>query len=76
MSRSPDLTPLDFFLWGKIKNEVYNTPSATLDELEMKVRAAINRTTAEQLRNVVRATIEKVQLCQNQNGGHFEHLEQ
>ena len=24
--RSPDLTPLDFFLWGYIKSEVYTTP--------------------------------------------------
>ncbi|EZA53536.1 hypothetical protein X777_07004, partial [Ooceraea biroi] len=22
-ARSPDLTPLDFFLWGHLKNEVY-----------------------------------------------------
>lgn len=73
--RSPDLTPLDFFLWGSIKNEVYYVPPATRDELENKVRAAIHRITPRQLREVVRATIEKVQLCQQQDGGHFEHLE-
>ena len=73
--RSPDLTPLDFFLWGTLKNEVYNTPSATRAELEGKVRATINSITPRQLREVVRATVEKVQLCRQQDGGHFEHLE-
>ena len=28
--RSPDLTPMDFFLWGYIKSIVYETPPTTL----------------------------------------------
>jgi hypothetical protein len=24
--RSPDLTPLDFFLWGTLKERIYQTP--------------------------------------------------
>ncbi|KAJ8933896.1 hypothetical protein NQ318_001689 [Aromia moschata] len=27
--RSPDITPLDFFLWGRIKNKVYATRPQT-----------------------------------------------
>ncbi|GBM12672.1 hypothetical protein AVEN_46157-1 [Araneus ventricosus] len=30
---SPDLTPLDFFLWGHIKGQVYATPPPTLQDL-------------------------------------------
>lgn len=26
-ARSPDLTPLDFFLWGYVKDRVYRTPN-------------------------------------------------
>ena len=26
LPRSPDLTPLDFYLWGQMKNMVYDTP--------------------------------------------------
>lgn len=73
--RSPDLTPLDFFIWGTIKDEVYDTPSATQQELEAKVRAAIARISPQQLRNTVRATVEKITFCRDQQGGHFEHLE-
>jgi hypothetical protein len=36
--RSPDLTPLDFFLWGYLKSKVYLTPPANLDDLEMRIR--------------------------------------
>jgi hypothetical protein len=31
--RSPDLTPLDFYLWGTLKDEVYRQRPATLNAL-------------------------------------------
>jgi len=31
--KSPDLTPPDFFLWGYLKDTVYSTKPATLQEL-------------------------------------------
>ena len=33
MPRSPDLTPCDFFLWGHLKNRVYQTPPQDMAEL-------------------------------------------
>jgi hypothetical protein len=33
--QSPDIIPLDIFLWGYVKNRVHKSPiSATLNELE------------------------------------------
>ncbi|GBM13726.1 hypothetical protein AVEN_89993-1 [Araneus ventricosus] len=32
--RSPDLTPIDFFQWGYFKQQVYETPSPTLQDLQ------------------------------------------
>ncbi|GBM96813.1 hypothetical protein AVEN_161127-1 [Araneus ventricosus] len=32
--RSPDLTPMDFFLWGYLKQQVYSTPPPTLQEFQ------------------------------------------
>ncbi|PNF43075.1 hypothetical protein B7P43_G02709 [Cryptotermes secundus] len=32
--RSPDLTPLDFYLWGTLKDEVYRQKTATLTRYE------------------------------------------
>ncbi|KAJ4433016.1 hypothetical protein ANN_15273 [Periplaneta americana] len=39
--RSPDLTPLDFFLWGYIKDKVYATPIRDLRDLRERIIEAI-----------------------------------
>ncbi|KAG8324850.1 hypothetical protein J6590_082019 [Homalodisca vitripennis] len=32
--RSPDITPMDFFLWGVFKDSVYSRKPHTIDELK------------------------------------------
>ncbi|EZA49460.1 hypothetical protein X777_11958 [Ooceraea biroi] len=38
--RSPDLTPIDFFLWGCIKNIVFLNPPTTRDDMKRRIRNA------------------------------------
>lgn len=38
--RSPDLTPLDFFLWGHMKSLVYETPVDSEEQLVARILAA------------------------------------
>lgn len=73
-ARSPDLTPLDFFLWGYIKEKVYATPVSTLAELEGRIMEAFATITPEMLQNVLRNISERAQACHMEGGGHFEHL--
>ncbi|GBM99937.1 hypothetical protein AVEN_258159-1 [Araneus ventricosus] len=40
---SPDLNPLDFFLWGYIRRRVYATPPPTLQELRNRIADAACR---------------------------------
>jgi Helix-turn-helix domain (DUF4817) len=40
-ARSCDLTPLDFFLWGYVKSQVYANKPATLDALRVNIERAI-----------------------------------
>jgi hypothetical protein len=47
--RSPDLTPLDFFLWGHLKTIVYADPSINLQNLKDKITATCNQLTDEQI---------------------------
>jgi hypothetical protein len=49
--RSPDITPLDFFLWGYVKDIVYKTPVTSLDELKLRIVAAIETVTPQMLEN-------------------------
>lgn len=74
-SKSPDLTPLDFFLWGTLKNIVYKTPSLNTEHLKEKIRTAcqsINRNTLRKTtERKVRQNLEK---CLELEGGHIENF--
>ncbi|EZA47264.1 hypothetical protein X777_16427, partial [Ooceraea biroi] len=46
-ARSPDLTPLDFFLWGHLKNEVYRDIPTTPEDMRERIQrelVSLNRT--------------------------------
>ena len=45
--RSPDLTPLDYFLWGSMKNMVYGTPVTSEEDLIAGVYGAIESLTRQ-----------------------------
>ena len=49
-TRSPNLTPTDFFLWGFVKDQVYRTPVRDLVDLQEIIYAAINSATPQMLR--------------------------
>jgi hypothetical protein len=38
--RSPDLTPLDFFLWDAVRNAVYSSKPRTLQDLKREIEIA------------------------------------
>ncbi|GBO19818.1 hypothetical protein AVEN_269298-1 [Araneus ventricosus] len=61
-SRSPDLTPLDFFLWGHIKGQVFCYPSATIAGSSTTTDACAS-VTPTMLHNVQREIQSIVQMC-------------
>lgn len=75
-ARSPDLTPLDFYLWGHMKQLVYSTPIQTREELMQKIIAAGNqiRENRDVLRRTTRSVAVRAVVCLEENGGHFENL--
>ena len=72
--RSPDLTPLDFYLWGSLKNDVYRSKPATLDDLRESIAMSCAAITLDRLQNVVQAADRRVRQCLDADCGHFEHL--
>lgn len=70
--RSPDLTPLDFFLWGYVKNKVYAVECSSRDEMEERIKAAFATVTPEMLRNVRGSLHRRALLCIQLEGRHFE----
>ena len=72
--RSPDLTPLDFFLWGHLKSKVYTTPPRDLDDLQERVTAevAVVRQDTAMIRHAVYDMLRRAEVCVQRNGGHVE----
>lgn len=71
-ARSPDLTPLDFFLWGHVKNIVYAVPCDTDEEMQQKIITAFRSITPQMLRNTEECMLRRTELCIERQGGHFE----
>ena len=73
--RSPDLTPLDFYLWGTLKDIVYRQKPRTLYELRDSIVHSCANIQLNTLQSVVRAAVRRHRLCVDVNGDHFEHLQ-
>lgn len=73
--RSPDLTPMDFFLWSYIKSIVYGTIINTEDQLRQNIIAAFD-TAKENMGNInlMGGVERRYTLCIVEHGGHIEHL--
>ncbi|GBL85010.1 hypothetical protein AVEN_42252-1 [Araneus ventricosus] len=70
--RSPDITPLDFFLWGFVKNIVYKTPVPSLDELKRRIVTAIQNVTPQMLENTWREIEFRLDVLRATKGSHVQ----
>lgn len=52
--RSPDLSPLDYFLWGHLKSIVYKSKPESLEELEERITMAIQEISPQVIQNTLR----------------------
>lgn len=73
-ARSPDLTPLDFFLWGHIKSVVYKTQPDDIEDLKRRITEASRAIPEEVFQNVREEFENRLYFCLENNGEHFEHL--
>lgn len=74
--RSPDINPLDFYLWGHLKEIVYKTPVHTREELMQRIDEAFqiikeNRHVCRRVRKSIRR---RLHACNEADGGHFHHF--
>jgi hypothetical protein len=69
------LTPLDFFLWGHLKNVVYANPPINLQDLKNKIRLACNNLREEQINAATSMVfIKHLKLCSEHQSGNFEQF--
>lgn len=75
-ARSPDLTPLDFCLWGWLKSEVYKLKVDNRDALILRIMnaAAHIREQQDELRKATSSLRKRARKCLEVHGDIFENL--
>uniref|UniRef100_V5GVV5 Transposable element Tc3 transposase n=1 Tax=Anoplophora glabripennis TaxID=217634 RepID=V5GVV5_ANOGL len=71
-ARSPDLTPMDFYFWGTVKNKVYTNRPQNMEDLKRRIREACRNISCEQLRKVNRHIRKVTEECIRRDGGYIE----
>ena len=67
--QSPDLTPLDFYLWGHMKSHINETPVESEEDITARIAVA-----AGVFGNVRDSLRRRCRTCINVHGRHFEHI--
>ncbi|EFN60297.1 hypothetical protein EAG_00276, partial [Camponotus floridanus] len=73
-SRSCDLTPLDFFLWGYAKDRVYADNPLTLEHLKNNIHEVMAEIPAEMCQKVIENYLKRIEFCKRSRGGHFNDI--
>jgi len=72
---SPDLNPMDYFLWGRLKDKVYRNGSfETVEDLKEKIIEEFDSISQEEIRNAVHHILDRCLLLIQEGGKHFEQL--
>jgi len=70
--RSPDITPLDFFLWGYVKDKVFSTPVPDITNLKARITDAFAIITEDTLENTWREIDYRSDVLRATKAAHVE----
>ncbi|GBN16325.1 hypothetical protein AVEN_182483-1, partial [Araneus ventricosus] len=70
--RSPDLTLLDFYLWGYVKQHVYSERINDINHLKQRITDVIHSLTPDVLTRVWEELDYRLDMCRATNGAHIE----
>jgi inhibitor of nuclear factor kappa-B kinase subunit alpha len=73
-SNSPDLNPLNFFVWGFLEQKLKNKKIIDLDYIRRKLTQAWLEIDKNYLRRTVISVKSRLQACVKAKGGHFEQF--
>ena len=71
-ARSPDITPLDFFFGGFVKDRVFQEPVRDIEELKRKVVEVAGTVDQNMLTKTWRELHRRLEFLQENNGMHCE----
>ena len=72
--RSCDLTPLNYYLWGAVKDKCYADKRETIDALKDNIREAIGEIQLHTIDNVLTNWIDRVGYSTANRGSHLNEI--
>ncbi|KAG1703703.1 hypothetical protein GQR58_004165 [Nymphon striatum] len=72
--RSPDITPMDFFVWGVIKDSVYSRKPRSVEDLRQFVIDAFANLDRDLCTKVCHSVVSRCRECIEAEGLQFEYL--
>ncbi|KFM73977.1 hypothetical protein X975_13500, partial [Stegodyphus mimosarum] len=69
---SPDITPLDFFVWGFVKANVYRRRVSNIDDLKARITTVITSVDANVLAGTWRENEYRLDILRAKKGAHVE----
>ncbi|GBL99202.1 hypothetical protein AVEN_140669-1 [Araneus ventricosus] len=70
--RSPAITPLDFYLWGYVKQHVYSERITDINHLKQRITDVIHSVTPIVLTRMWEELDYRLDVCRAKNGAHIE----
>ena len=68
------MTPLDYYLWGAIKDKCYPDKPETIDALKNNIREAIGEIQLHTIDNVLKNCTYLVGYCMASRGSHLNEI--
>lgn len=72
--RSPDLSPMDYFLWGYLKSKVYISNPGSIEELKENICKEMQDIAPNIFRAVMENFRSRLQECKNKQGSHLDNV--
>lgn len=73
-ARSPDLSPLDFFLWGYLKGRIYRDNPIDITQLKAAIETEIRSIGQEMLIRAMDNLRHRAEICVRSRGRHFKDI--
>uniref|UniRef100_A0ABD2XHU5 Tc1-like transposase DDE domain-containing protein n=1 Tax=Trichogramma kaykai TaxID=54128 RepID=A0ABD2XHU5_9HYME len=70
--RSPDMTPLDFYHWGRLKDRCYAEPPTTKEDMRQRIIREWRLITPRELQRVRRQFLKIIHCVIEHEGGHVQ----
>ena len=74
LTRSCDLTPLNYYFWGAVKDKCYADKPQTIDALKDNIREAIGEIQLHTIDNVLKNWTDRVGYCMASRGSHLNEI--